>query len=506
MSEIAAKTSGSISWPGPEALSWAAGLALVAVADFLFWLREPGLALFLFYVAIVAVVLLLRGLRGLDRPILSAAGFAVIAALPLVETLSWTAFLSATFGVTILALAASELLPQQFTNLPGVLIRFGILTPFRFIADAINDAARAVERGLGRSVAIGILKWIVPLILAGVFALLFAAANPLIESALMAIRPDALLSLDPWRIILWGFAIAFAWPFLRPKLLAWQAARPVQGPRIPKAESILFGRGAILRSLIVFNALFAVQTVLDLAYLWGGTALPEGMTYASYAHRGAYPLIATALLAAAFVLAAMRPAGAAEQSPLIRRLVYLFIAQNVLLVVSSIFRLNLYVEVYSLTELRVAAGIWMGLVAVGLVLILARIALGRSNKWLVAMNLTSLGLTLYICSFVDIPALIARFNVDHSYELTGQGTPLDLYYLSCLGPAAIPALDAYIDRADPVLDLKEARLTRNELAVNFVRRDRDWRGWSFREWRLEQYLVGNVAQSAGTDRNDFYFR
>ena len=101
------------------------------------------------------------------------------------------------------------------------------------------------------------------------------------------------------------------------------------------------------------------------------------MSYADYAHRGAYPLIVTALLAAAFVLAAMRRNGPAEGSA-DPRLVYLWIGQNVLLVVSSIFRLGLYVEVYSLTELRIAAGIWMGLVAVGLVLICLRIATRKS--------------------------------------------------------------------------------------------------------------------------------
>ena len=69
---------------------------------------------------------------------------------------------------------------------------------------------------------------------------------------------------------------------------------------------MLFGKAAILRSLIVFNLMFAVQTVLDAAYLWGGVALPDGMSYASYAHRGAYPLIVTALIAAGFVLAALQ--------------------------------------------------------------------------------------------------------------------------------------------------------------------------------------------------------
>ena len=124
------------------------------------------------------------------------------------------------------------------------------------------------------------------------------------------------------------------------------------------------------RSLVLFNVMFALQSALDLTYLWGGASLPDGMTYAHYAHRGAYPLIATALLAASFVLIAMRPGGPAEQSRLIRPLVLLSIGQYVLLVVSSIFRLDLYVAAYSLTYLRLAAFIWMGLVAAGLVLML----------------------------------------------------------------------------------------------------------------------------------------
>jgi hypothetical protein len=497
LNEIAAKANGSISWPGPEARQWAAGLAVVVVADVLFWQHVPGLALFVFYLAIAAAILLLRGRRALTRPVLLATGVAVAGALPLIETLSWTGFLSATFGVTILALAAQNRLPRHITDLPGVLVRFGVLTPIRFAADALNDFAKGIERGFGRNVAIGILKWIVPLVLAGIFVLLFSAANPLIESALQAIKLDALLSLfEPWRVILWGLAITFAWPFLRPKLLRWRKAAEVQGPQLPRAESIVFGRGAILRSLLVFNAIFAIQTALDLAYLWGGTELPEGMTYANYAHRGAYPLIVTALLAAAFVLAALRPGGAAEQSPLIRRLVYFFIAQNVLLVVSSILRLDLYVEIYSLTELRVAAGIWMGLVAVGLVLILARIAFRKSNKWLVASNLASLGVTLYACSFIDLQAMIARFNIEHSYELTGQGAPLDLGYLCSLGPTAIPALDYYLEQTAtrPEHDTRDVRLTRSELASSFAGRSRDWRSWTFRDWRLEQYLAGTDFQ------------
>ena len=172
-----------------------------------------------------------------------------------------------------------------------------------------------------------------------------------------------------------------------------------------------FGTATILRSLILFNLLFAVQTVLDVIYLWGNAALPADITYAAYAHRGAYPLIVTALLAAGFVLIAMKPGGPAERSPVIRPLVYLWVAQNVMLVISSILRLDLYVQIYLLTYWRIAAFVWMLLVAIGLVLIVARIALRRSDEWLIRANLITLISTLYICSLVNFAAIIADYNV-----------------------------------------------------------------------------------------------
>src|ERR1700675_844643 len=108
--------------------------------------------------------------------------------------------------------------------------------------------------------------------------------------------------------------------------------------RGPSEPVLFFGKAAMVRSLILFNVLFAVQSGLDLTYLWGGASLPDGMSHAEYAQRGAYPLIATALLAAGFVLIAMRPGGPSEQSRLIRPLVLLWVGQNLLLVISSIFR------------------------------------------------------------------------------------------------------------------------------------------------------------------------
>jgi hypothetical protein len=202
----------------------------------------------------------------------------------------------------------------------------------------------------------------------------------------------------------------------------------------------------------------------------------------------------TALLAAAFVIIAVRPDSDVERSRTIRGLVFLWTAQNVLLVISSILRLDLYVAVYSLTSLRVAAFVWMLLVAVGLVLIVARIALARSNAWLIQMNAAALALTLYACGFINFPHIIAAYNVDHSRELSGQGVPLDVGYLLSLGPQTIPALDRYFALRPAVLPSRVAgnvvcqAARRDRLAAAHLARQQDWRAWSYRDWQLANYL------------------
>jgi hypothetical protein len=297
------------------------------------------------------------------------------------------------------------------------------------------------------------------------------------------------------RVLFWAVALSMVWPFIhvrwsgRPEMPTGAAAL---AQAIPSGQTDFFGVATILRSLILFNLLFAVQTGLDVVYLWGSASLPADISYASYAHRGAYPLIVTALLAAGFVLAAMRPGGPAEPSRVIRPLVYLWVAQNVLLVLSSILRLDLYVQIYLLTWWRVAAFIWMGLVAWGLLLILARIVLNRSNDWLIRANLITLTAALYICSLVNFAAIIADYNVGHSREAAGKGVWIDMNYLFSLGPQALPA----IDRAIALRGFDPTLVSRRGCLVEQQRREMAaWRSWGFRNWRLQHTLDAQQMSS-----------
>jgi Domain of unknown function (DUF4173) len=181
----------------------------------------------------------------------------------------------------------------------------------------------------------------------------------------------------------------------------------------------------------------------------------------------------------------MRPDGPTSASKIIRPLVYFWVAQNVMLVASSIQRLHLYVEIYLLTYWRLAAFIWMLLVAIGLVLIVARIMLNRPGDWLIAANLMSLAATLYICSLINFAGIIADYNVAHSADAARHGVRIDVTYLVGLGPQALPAIDKarQISGNDQCLVSGRDRLVEQQRQIMA-----SWRSWGFRSFRLQRTL------------------
>lgn len=473
----------------------AVALALAALADWLFYGERAGISAVAFSIALVVASLLVNFATLNRRQLLPAAILVLAGLVPAVEEFNPVslAFLALALGVGLQLVTHQKLvgLGERAAGLCDLYL----IGPFRFLRDIAGTFNLP-------ALTSGVIVWFIPVVLGGIFAFLFVSANPMLEKWIRLIDLSALASyLSFGRALFWAVALSAVWPFIhvwwRSRIEATGDGAEAAAPEreVSSASAGVFGAPTILRSLLLFNLLFAVQTVLDMIYLWGNVALPADISYASYAHRGAYPLIVTALLAAAFVLAAMKPGGAAERSKVIRPLVYLWVAQNVLLVASSMLRLDLYVQIYLLTWWRVAAFIWMGLVACGLLLIVTRIVLNRSDEWLIRANLITLTATLYVCSLVNFTAMIADYNVSHSREVSGKGTAVDIDYLISLGPQALPAIDkAFAPRGWSDLSL----VSRRDSLVEQQRKDMaSWRAWGFRSWRLQRTLDAQQNATAG---------
>lgn len=458
-------------------------VVMVALADWLFWGYAPGISVALFSWALFGAAVLL------NRPDISqikpALLFLLLTSLPMIEhyqalslgfqligliaAVAWVHQPSKT-RIAELPRAALQLL--RALPLSGLRAFLKVLFP-KPLSNGPKDPQ--TEIAAPSSLSRHFRNWSFPLGGALVLITLLLQANPLLEQSLLdVLNFDLDLAHLLRRTLFWSGTALMIWPFLVPVQVKPTPKAASQKPSAGRRLSFGLNAGSVLRALVVFNLILGVQSVMDLSILFGGATLPEDMTLATYAHRGAYPLLVTAMLAGGFALAA-RPYLSSHAS--LKPLMMLWLSQNALLGISSVLRLDLYVASFGLTYLRLYAMIWIGLVVLGLLLTAWQILKARSNRWLL-LRCTGLGLgTLYLCAFVNFASVIAAQNL----RMNSMQSP-DWYYLCDLGPNAASGIrtaqgadadlefppgfaDCWLGAADPG----------------------NWREWGFRSWRVSSY-------------------
>lgn len=494
-------------WDGAWLLKAAGALGVIALGDWLFYQRTDYNGAFgLVGLAIAAALLLTRPAVRRDRRALLALTLALAAAFGMV----WDAA-PLPFALFWVSVGLATLLPGTAAFDDGWrwfqrLLVHGLKSLFGPLID-LGRITRVKRRRPARGK--GLRHWFKTLLLplggSAVILALFAQANPLIEQFFTTLNitgPDEMLIL---RLILWAFLGLITWGVLRPR-----PPRRLLDTFDGRGEAALPGvsLASVTISLVLFNGLFALQNAMDIAYLWGLAQLPPGMTLADYAHRGAYPLVATALLAAAFVLIALRPGSGPAESPLVRNLVMLWIGQNLFLVASAALRTWDYVEAYDLTRLRIAALLWMGLVAAGLVLVLYRMLRNRNAAWLINANLVTSGALLFALCFVDLGAVAARWNVAHAREIDGTGAKLDLCYLNELGGSALVPL-ATLEQSQGTSELGQQASAVRYFIQRRMELEREDGGWTLlgnRRLAMAQAWFGPTASQKAPAAEPCYGR
>jgi Domain of unknown function (DUF4173) len=464
-----------VRWSFAIKIGLAAGL--VALADLLFWDHGAGSVIGVFALLWALSSMIAQRAVRRNRAAMLMAGIAGALGLVLAfepSLIGWVLFWSALSVAVLLPRAAAfgdawvwarRLLLHGITSLMGPLM------------DWLRT--RAVRRRTGR---IQLLRHapilILPLVGGAVFLALFALANPIISDALSQINLPTVDDDLIIRSLFWGVMTVTVWSSLRPRRLRLRL-KPLQDSMPGDVPGVTLA--SVTVSLILFNLMFAVQNGLDIAYLWSGAGLPKGVTLAQYAHQGAYPLIVTALLAGLFVLMTTHPKSRMAQSGLVRALVSLWVGQNVFLVASSILRTLDYIEVYSLTVLRISALLWMGLVALGLILIAVRMLRGKSLGWLVNANSAAALTLLSGCSAIDLGGIAARWNVTHAREVNGKGAELDLCYLNSLdGAALFPLIELEMKLPDTPFKIQVGRV-RSEITSRLIEQQAVWQAATIRD-------------------------
>ncbi|MFJ3975360.1 DUF4153 domain-containing protein [Streptomyces sp. NPDC090021] len=391
----------------------------------------PGLLLAVVPVVVAAYTAArVAGRRARPWTLAWVIGCLALLAVPGLRDSAWPSTLAVLAAVLLGALAL-----HGSRTWPGV-----FLSPLGFADSTVSGIAWALK-GLRSRGGIGKDRWLpvakataVALALLVLFGALFASADAAFADLLGGLVPDVSVEDGPVRFMLFvlGALIAVA--------AARTAAAPLRWDRIQVAPGKPRSRIEWALPLVVLNLLFAGFNAVQLAVLFGGydkVLESTGLTYAEYARQGFWQLLWATLLTLAVIALALRwaPRSGAGDRRLVRVVLATLCALTLVVVAAALRRMDLYVDAYGLTRLRVSVAameLWLGLV---IVLIMAAGVFGA--RWLPRAVAGSAAAAVLAFGLLSPDGMVAERNVAR-FE---QDQKIDLAYFQSLSADAVPALD-----------------------------------------------------------------
>jgi hypothetical protein len=217
------------------------------------------------------------------------------------------------------------------------------------------------------------------------------------------------------------------------------------------------------------NFLFVAFVAVQARYFFGGEAniTAQGYTYAEYARRGFYELLAVSCMTMALLVALESLTyRKREEERLFRGLVTLMVTLTFVILIAAFRRSNLYENAYGYTRIRVMSGTFMIWLAVLLGVLLVAIVRHRRALFWTSCIVTGLGFILTL-NLMNMDGFIASHNIAR-FEESGK---LDVGYLLSLSDDAVPTVATLIDNRD--LETSDRVQLLNGLGVRLAELDRD---------------------------------
>lgn len=479
----------------PSLAALLAALVLGALGDALFHGSALGINLLLWVAAIAAVTTWLAHRFGLannlpDRWLLIAVGFASATAIrgdPMLRGLDAAAIAAALTLVTLRHIAEARcgrvrdyLVAAGRTTLH--LAGSAAMLPLHDVPWVALHRGGATRRLLRIG---GGLLLAVPVAL--VFGALFASAEPVLG--------DISSALLEW---VSGPAAAHVIVAL---LLSWIAAAllraglwpPTRRAEILETDYAKMGTDTVIVGLGAMPAIFAIFLGLQARELVGGDAwvrATTGLTYAEFARRGFFQMVAATVLSLPLLYAGCTMLAPGHERGLrsVRALAGAQLLLNGLVTLSAANRLRLYVAAYGLTEdriLGVAVMLWLTCASAWFALTVLR---GRPERFTFGAVASGFAV-LAALNAANPGALIASV---HMRRVT-QGKQLDEAYVRQLSenPDAVPVLVSSLTRLPTGEGCTVAAAL---VARENDRLPADWRGWN-RSEATARRLIGRLRDA-----------
>jgi hypothetical protein len=429
---------------------WLAALVAAWLFDFLFWSKSASLSFFIWIVVLLGAGYLLAWREGKKphwRSILLTViivGFAAVMAL---RSETMTRMVS-----VLLTFAGMLLLTATFLDgfWPWYRVRDYVVEIAKVIGNGFAGAVLLATRNQkasggeevraksGWSKAWPILRGLlIALPIVAVFAVLLSSADQVFADWLKNLFdlekiPEYLFRLF-YILVFTGVLVGIYLKAIHP---AKQAEKPA--PNTPWMKPFLgwTESGIVLAAV---NLLFIVFVVIQVRYLFGGTANihETGYTYAEYARKGFGELVAVAVLSLGMylVLGTVTKTTTRFSKTGFTVLSVLLMTNVLVILASSLQRLMLYENAYGFSQLRTYTHVFIyWLAALILAVVVLEIVRRRGHAaFALLVAVVGFGASL---ALLNVDGFIVNRNVARA----AAGEELDVNYLNALSSDAVPQL------------------------------------------------------------------
>jgi hypothetical protein len=351
---------------------------------------------------------------------------------------------------------------------------FGEIQWREALSDRLSKRTMAVARGLLLAL---------PLLI--IFGGLLVAADAVFEGIMK-------------RVLHLNFATLFSHTFLT-VFFAWIVAGYLRGMLMGKERGWVTGQRLPLLSLGIIETgivlglldlLFLLFVLVQFRYFFGGAALVEvtpGLTYAEYARRGFFELLAVAVLVLPLLLAAhwlLRKDHPAHER-IFRALAGAQILLLFVIMASAVERMRLYQREYGLTEQRLYPTAFMGWLAVVFIWFVLTVLRGHRERFACGALVAGY-LLIAVLHFLNPDALIARTNSAR----VKAGRAFDARYATWLSADAAPELVSAL----PSLNQQDGCTVAASILKHRPPSEKpDWRTWSWGRAEARRVVNENVT-------------
>lgn len=194
-------------------------------------------------------------------------------------------------------------------------------------------------------------------------------------------------------------------------------------------------------SLALLNLLLFFINWLDVQYVWFGFTYKQNINLVEYVHEGAGLLIFSIVMAMLLLLFFFRGnLNFYNRSKWLKRGAYLWIVQNMILVVSVFFRDYYYIHAHGLAYKRIGVLVFLILVMSGLVTVFIKINRIKTSYYLLKINAWVVMISFVTASCLHWDEIIMRYNLAHKSSIT-----LDVKFLLSLSDKTLPLIEQHQD-------------------------------------------------------------